>query len=86
MDDPWHIVASTSAEDWSGRARYAAAMTLYQRGETTADVLEVYRICSRLDAEDALDVLALRGIGAAWSRRIRALRAGNGDAGADEKS
>ena len=41
----------------------------------TAEVLEVYRICSRLDAEDALAVLALRGIGAEWSARIRALRA-----------
>ncbi|MBI1218803.1 MAG: hypothetical protein GC186_09675 [Rhodobacteraceae bacterium] len=74
MGDLWAIVASTATGDWAGRARYAAAMALYQQGEMTAEVLEVYRICSRLDAEDALTVLALRGIGADWSARIRALR------------
>ena len=73
--DAWVAVASTATGDWAGRARYGAAMALYQQGEMTAEVLEVYRICSRLDAEDALSVLALRGIGAEWSARIRALRA-----------
>jgi hypothetical protein len=31
-------------------------------------------ICARLDAEEALQVPALRGIGADWSARIRVLR------------
>lgn len=74
MDD-WATLASPSARDWAGRARYAAAMSLYQRGEIPAEVLEVYRICSRLDGEDALTLLALRGIGAEVIARIRRIRA-----------
>ena len=70
----WEVLASTSAREWAGRARYAAAMSLYQKGEIPADVLEVYRICSRLDAEDALTLLALRGIGAKAAERVRRLR------------
>jgi len=37
-------------------------------------VLEIYRICSRLDAEDPLDVLARWQIGADWVERMRAMR------------
>lgn len=70
----WDELASTSSDAWAGRARYAAAMSLYRRGEITADVLEVYRICSRLDLEDALVLLALRGIGADVANRVRCLR------------
>lgn len=69
------LVASPPGGEWSSRARYAAAMYFYQRGEMSADVLEVYRISSRLDAEDAIEVLRLWQIGADWIDRIEAWRA-----------
>ena len=53
----WALVNTPLGEEWSGRARYAAAMFFYLRGEMSADTLEVYRICSRLDAEDPLAIL-----------------------------
>ncbi|PWW04057.1 hypothetical protein DFR52_101747 [Hoeflea marina] len=69
------LVATPPGGEWSGRARYAAAMYFYQRGEMPAEVLEVYRISSRLDAEDAVDVLRLWQIGTDWIARIEAWRA-----------
>ncbi len=42
----------------SGRARYGAAMALYQSGQITPDTLEVYRICSLLDGADPAMMLA----------------------------
>lgn len=36
----------------SGRARYAAAMTLYNAGHLSPTALEAYRICALLDAAD----------------------------------
>lgn len=42
----------------SGRARYAAAMTLYQAAEMGPDALEMYRICSLLDGQDPAPLLA----------------------------
>lgn len=70
----WQIVAMPPGAEWSGRARYAAAMYLYQRGEMAADVLEVYRICSRLDAEDPVSVLRRWRIGADWIAKLEAFR------------
>lgn len=75
--DAWATLASTSAAPWAGRARYAAAMTLYQRHEIPAEVLEIYRICCRRDGDDALAVLSLRGIGATTVAKVRAIRAGH---------
>ena len=40
-------------ESGSGLVRYAAAMYLRQRGLLDDSTLERYRICSRLDHEDA---------------------------------
>ena len=54
----------------SGRARYAAAMALYQLGQITADALEIYRICSLLDGADPAKMLAEAKLPAA---RIAAL-------------
>lgn len=68
------LVATQPGGEWSGRARYAAAMYFYQRGEMPADVLEVYRISSRLDAEDAIDVLKLWQLGADWIATVEAWR------------
>lgn len=72
----WQIVAMPPGAEWSGRARYAAAMYFYQRGEMAADVLEVYRICSRLDAEDPVSVLRRWRIGADWIAKLEAFRDG----------
>lgn len=70
LDDAWRLINSPLGEAWSGRARYAAAMTFYQAGQMSAEVLEVYRITSRLDGEDPLDVLRRWKIGAEWLRRF----------------
>ena len=66
----WALVNTPLGEHWSGRARYAAAMFFYKRGEMTAETLEVYRICSRLDAEDPLPIIRDRGVGRDWLRRL----------------
>ena len=54
----------------TGRARYAAAMFFYQRGDMDAGTLEVYRICARLDAEDPLPIIRDRGVGKEWLKRM----------------
>ena len=51
---------------WSGRARYGAAMYFYQRGLLSAEALEAFRICSRLDAEAPSGLLAQTGAVPAW--------------------
>ena len=56
----------------SGRARYAAAMSLYQAGELSPDALEVYRICSLLDAQDPAPLLAELGIAVPGGRKLTA--------------
>ena len=67
----WTLIRTPPGTEWSGRTRYAAAMFFFQKGEMTAEVLEVYRICSRLDDEDPLDVLRRWQIGADWVERVR---------------
>ena len=64
--------------EWSGRARYAAAMYFCQRGEMTADVLEIYRICSRLDAEDPVSVLRRWKVGPEWIAKLEEWRSRSG--------
>ena len=66
----WALVNTPPGEPWSGRARYAAAMFFYRRGEMNAETLEVYRICSRLDAEDPLPIIRDRGVGRDWLKRM----------------
>jgi hypothetical protein len=75
IDDPeaaenWALINTPLGESWSGRARYAAAMFFYKRGEMNAETLEVYRICSRLDSEDPLAIIRDRGVGEDWLNRI----------------
>jgi len=70
------IVTTPPGAEWSGRARYAAAMYFFQRGEMAAEVLEVYRICSRLDAEDPVSVLRRWKIGADWIEKLEAWQSG----------
>lgn len=68
----WRLVLSPLGEEWSGRARYAAAMYFYKRGEMNAETLEVYRVSSRLDHQDALAIIRERGIGADWLAKVEA--------------
>ena len=70
----WEIITTPPGIEWSGRARYAAAMYFCQRGEMAPEVLEVYRICSRLDAEDPVSVLKRWRIGADWIVQLEAFR------------
>lgn len=46
----------------SARLRYSAAMTLYQSGEISAEVLEVYRSCASLDGQNVQALLADYGL------------------------
>jgi hypothetical protein len=66
----WALVNTPLGQSWSGRTRYAAAMFFYKRGEMSAETLEVYRICARLDSEDPLPIIRDRGIGRDWLKRM----------------
>ncbi len=70
--EQWRLVNTPLGEEWSGRARYAAAMYFYKRGEMDAGTLEVYRICARLDREDPLPIIRDRGVGVEWLKRMGA--------------
>lgn len=70
--EQWALVNTPLGETWSGRTRYAAAMYFHKRGELSAEALEVYRICSRLDDEDPLSIIAERDADDAWVKRLAA--------------
>jgi hypothetical protein len=70
----WALILTPAGEEWSGRARYAAAMHFYRKNEMSAEVLEVYRICSRIDHEDAVDALKAYKMGEAWIRKVEERR------------
>ncbi len=46
----------------SGAVRYGAAMYFYQRGDMSAELLEIYRCCCKLDNEDPLDLARFEGV------------------------
>ena len=69
------LVTAPSGPVGSARARYAAAMALYQSGQLSAEVLEVYRGCVPLDADNPLDVLRIKRVGADWIARATAFGA-----------
>lgn len=62
LDAARAMLATPLAEPGSGRHRYGAAMTLYNAGLIGHEVLEVYRICANLDAEDPAAIIAARGL------------------------
>ena len=62
LDAAGAMLATPLAEPGSGRHRYGAAMTFYNAGLIGAEVLEVYRICTNLDAEDPAAIMAARGL------------------------
>jgi hypothetical protein len=68
--EQWELVNTPFGEKWSGRTRYAAAMFFYKRDEMSAETLEVYRICARLDSENPLPIIRDRGVGKDWLRKI----------------
>lgn len=68
--EQWELVNTPLAEKWSGRTRYAAAMFFYKRDEMSAETLEVYRICARLDSENPLPIIRDRGVGKDWLKRM----------------
>jgi hypothetical protein len=63
-------LATPVGEPGSGRVRYAAAMHFYNRGQLSAEALEVYRILALIDAEDPAPLLA-RQAGASEAPRSR---------------
>ena len=71
----WALILTPAGEEWSGRAHYAAAMYFYRKNEMSAEVLEIYRICSRIDHEDAVDALKAYKMGEAWIRKVEERRA-----------
>jgi hypothetical protein len=71
----WALILTPSGEEWSGRARYAAAMYFYRKNEMSAEVLEIYRICSRIDHEDAVHALKAYKMGQAWIAKVEMKRA-----------
>ena len=72
----WQIITLPPGIDWSGRARYGAAMYFYTRGEMDVQTLEVYRYLARLDEEDPADVLRRYRIGADWLDKLSRFLAG----------
>lgn len=67
----WALIRTPLGAEWSGRARYGAAMYFYQCGTMDAETLEIYRICSRLDDEDPLSVMRRWHVGEAWVSRMQ---------------
>ena len=47
-------------------------MYFYKRGELSSEVLEVYRLCARLDNENPLAIIRARGVGKDWLARMEA--------------
>ena len=70
----WALILTPAGEEWSGRARYAAAMYFYGKNEMSADVLEIYRICSRIDHEDAVEALKAYKMGQTWIKKVEEKR------------
>lgn len=62
MSEALHLLHTPLGQPGSGRVRYGAAMALYARGLLSEAALEVYRICSPLDPEDPVAMLAERGL------------------------
>jgi hypothetical protein len=64
----YELLVARNTESGAALWRYGAAMYFYARGQMTADVLEVYRICAPIDSEDPRQLLASRGLSQAIQR------------------
>ena len=56
------LLSATVGVPGSGYVRYGAAMYFFQKGLIAADLLEIYRICCKLDGEDPVAVAKHDGI------------------------
>ena len=70
----WQLILTPPGVEWSGRTRYAAAMFFFKAGAMSAEVLEIYRICSRLDDENAVDALKAYKMGGEWIEKVERVR------------
>lgn len=64
------LLSTPVGQEWSGRARYAAAMYFNRRGEMSDEALEIYRICARMDGEDPIAVLRSQHVSLDWLRGL----------------
>ncbi|MGB3503715.1 MAG: hypothetical protein WBA44_18990 [Mesorhizobium sp.] len=71
LAENWALINTPLGEEWSGRARYAAAMFFYKRGDMGPEALEVYRLSSRLDHQDPLSIMRDRGVGKSWLEKMK---------------
>lgn len=62
VDDPAQLIRAPLGQVGSGRVRYGAAMQLWQQGQISAEVLEVYRVASAHDGRDPLLDLRMLGL------------------------
>lgn len=69
--EDWDAICTPLGVEWSGRARYAAAVSFFNHGMFGADVLEIYRILSRLDYENPELRLSTFYNGRVWLDRLR---------------
>ncbi len=56
------LLTTTVGTLGSGATRYAAAMYFFKNGKLSTEMLEIYRRCSKLDAEDPLDLARYEGV------------------------
>ena len=56
------LLRSPSRSTGSGASRYAAAMYFYNEASLTCEMLEIYRICSKFDNEDPIELAAYKGV------------------------
>ena len=61
-DDYTALLRSELGAPGSGVARYAAAMHFYTQGLMSHQMLEIYRVCSKLDKEDPIKVALYEGV------------------------
>ena len=69
--EDWEATNAPLGVEWSGRARYAAAVSFFNHGMFGVDVLEIYRILSRLDHEDPALRLSTFENGRGWLEQLR---------------
>ena len=62
MDDAVRRIHEPLGQPGSGRVRYGAAMALYQAGQISAEVLEVYRVAAAHDGRDPSQILREWGL------------------------
>lgn len=58
----YSLLSTTVGLEGSGAMRYGAAMFFYNAGLICDDLLEIYRICSKFDREDPIDLAHFEGV------------------------